>query len=90
MVSLSVEFVSIPCHSWRITMSDRSESVYVLESHEDIVLGELYKPDENGDPRYIVMNGIFQKVFKGETAHHDAQRLFYDFVIPVLHGGKWK
>jgi hypothetical protein len=77
-------------HSFGSLLGEVMSDYFILEDEHGIILGELYNTDPRwGLLQYCVKWGKHTKIFKGETAYSDAQRLFYDMVLPLTHKGKW-
>ena len=63
-------------------------SELIVEQYRQVMLTELLERVD-GLPVFAVHNGMSVSIFTGETAMLDAQRKYYDFVLPMIHRGKY-
>jgi hypothetical protein len=62
-------------------------SELIVEQYRQVMLTELWD-EVDGLPAFAVHNGRTVSVFTGETAELDAQRKYYDLILPMIYGSK--
>jgi hypothetical protein len=63
-------------------------SEFIVHSYNYVRMVELWD-DVWGLPAYAVYEGKTATLFTGESALPNAERYYFDLVVPMIHGGRY-